>query len=142
MNEEKINLLKIQLVLNYYKNDITDRYLRCIDNIVIDNDVLYVLNEKLYITTLDKYIKLQEKNKELSRMCELYGKSLYNADLKKAEVKINKVNQAIDDLLVFNDFNGITSGIGNVKEELKFYLSDCKTLEEFRNLEKGDSNEN
>lgn len=59
MNKEEINLLKMQLYLNYYKNDITDRYIRCIDKIVLDNDVLNNLDERVYITTLDNYNELK-----------------------------------------------------------------------------------
>lgn len=65
MNNEEKNLLKVQLVLNYYKKDITDRYMRCIENIVLDNDVLNVLDERVYITTFDKYNQLQNNWNEL-----------------------------------------------------------------------------
>lgn len=53
--------------------------------------------------------------------------------------RIDKTTQAIDELLSYDDFKDITNAIfGNVKEELKFYLSNYKTLEEFRkaNLER------
>lgn len=70
MNNEEKNLLKVQLVLNYYKKDITDRYMRCIENIVLDNDVLNVLDERVYITTLDKYNKLQNNWNELKNYLE------------------------------------------------------------------------
>lgn len=128
MSEEKIKLSDKELQ-------------KCLDELKGTNFLNAFCILDWIVKTREENNQLKKANKELSRMCELYSKSLYNADLKKAEVKINKVNQAIDDLLVFNDFNGTTSGIGNVKEELKFYLSDCKTLEEFRNLEKGGSNE-
>lgn len=68
MNKEKINLLKMQLFLNYYKKDITDRYVRCIDNIVLDNKVLDAMNERLYITTLENYINLEKENKRLKEL--------------------------------------------------------------------------
>lgn len=64
MNKEEINLLTITLFLNYYKKDITERYVKCIDNIALDNNVLYT-NEKVFITTLEKYIELHQENKEL-----------------------------------------------------------------------------
>lgn len=39
----------------------------------------------------DKEIeRLLEENKDLTRMCEIYSKSLYNADLKKAEDRLEK----------------------------------------------------
>ena len=53
--------------------------------------------------------------------------------------RIDKTTQAIDELLSYDDFKDITNAsFGNVKEELKFYLSNYKTLEEFRkaNLER------
>lgn len=47
--------------------------------------------------------------------------------------RIDKTTQAIDELLSYDDFKDITNAIfGNVKEKLKFYLSNYKTLEEFR----------
>ena len=47
--------------------------------------------------------------------------------------RIDKTTQAIDELLSYDDFKDITNAsFGNVKEQLKFYLSDCKNLEEFR----------
>ena len=55
--------------------------------------------------------------------------------------RIDKTTQAIDELLSYDDFKDITNAIfGNVKEELKFYLSNYKTLEEFRkaNLKEND----
>lgn len=55
----------------------------------------------------------------------------------KLQGKIDKVMQELDELLIYNDFNDTTSGFGNVKETLKFYLSDYETLEEFRNSEVG-----
>lgn len=38
-----------------------------------------------------KVEQLEKENKELNRMCELYGQSLYNADLTKAEKKIEQL---------------------------------------------------
>ena len=69
MSKESINLLKIQLYLEYYKKDITDRYIRSINKIVLDNDVLNNLDERMYITTLDAYNELKlvkEENKQLN----------------------------------------------------------------------------
>lgn len=67
MNKEKIDLLKIQLLLEYYKNnDITQHYRTLIENgIIFDNDILNDLTEPIYITKLDKFNKLQQENKQL-----------------------------------------------------------------------------
>lgn len=69
MNKEKINLLNLKLYLNYYKKDITDRCIKCIDNLVLDNDVLYT-NERLWITTYEKYNKLQAKVNQLETIID------------------------------------------------------------------------
>lgn len=68
MNKEEIHLLKIKLFLNYYKKDITDDYIRCVDNIVLDNKVLNSMDERLYITTLENYINLEKENKRLKEL--------------------------------------------------------------------------
>lgn len=75
MSKEEIDLLKVQLLLDYYKNkDITQHYRTLIENnIVFDNDTLDVLNdinETIYITKFDKHIKLQQENKILKENAE------------------------------------------------------------------------
>ena len=61
-----------------------------------------------------EYIKrLEEENKELHN-------------------KIDKAIEVLDEILVYDDFSDITQGFGNVKEKLKFYLSECKTWDDFR----------
>lgn len=48
------------------------------------------------------YIKsLQEENKELNRIVELYGKSLYNADLTHYKEENQKLVKVIDELVKF-----------------------------------------
>ena len=54
----------------------------------------------------------------------------------RLQKKIDKVIENLDELLVYSAFNDTTSGFGNVKETLKFYLSDYETLEEFRRSDK------
>ena len=74
---------------------------------------LYCLSEKEkrilldYITILQQKVEqLEKENKELNRMCELYGQSLYNADLTKAEKKVEQLEnirkEAIDCLNNFS----------------------------------------
>ena len=66
MNKEEIDLLRYDLIIEYYKNkDITTKYRRITDNTVIDNEILDNLKDTLFITTLDKYNKLQQENKQL-----------------------------------------------------------------------------
>lgn len=79
---------------------------------------------------------------EVNKIIEVYDSVI--ADLKQENnqlrKRIDKTVQAIDELLIYSDFNDTTNGFGNVKEELKFYLSDCKTMTEFKmkDLLKGD----
>lgn len=42
-----------------------------------------------------KVEQLEKENKELNRMCELYGQSLYNADLTKAEKRVEQLENII-----------------------------------------------
>lgn len=90
MNKEEINLLKTQLYLNYYKNDITDRYVRIIDTIVLDKDILNTLNERVYITTLDKYNRLQQENKNYKHIVDELEKWLEETKLKEFEKSYGK----------------------------------------------------
>lgn len=54
---------------------------------------------KDYIRDLQQKVEqLEKENKELNRMCELYGQSLYNADLTKAEKKVEQLEKEIDRL--------------------------------------------
>nr|DAP38447.1 MAG TPA: hypothetical protein [Caudoviricetes sp.] len=65
MKIKQNHLLKICLHLEYYKEDITDRYGVMLTDFAVDNDVLDNLTKKLYVTTLDKQIKMEQENKQL-----------------------------------------------------------------------------
>lgn len=94
--------------------------------------------DKYYINCSDHYLIPRDE------LIELFDEMVnWREESKQLKEKIKKVNENIDDLLFFNDFEGITKGIGNVAEEIKFYLSDCKTLDEFRHVRQGSEiNEN
>ena len=110
MNDEEKNLLKVQLVLNYYKKDITDRYMRCIENIVLDNDVLNVFDERVYITTLDKYNKLQHQNEKYKEVIDKAIKCVYyntkyrnGADIYQFVDIESEILEPLQDILEQND---------------------------------------
>lgn len=65
MKIKQNHLLKICLYLEYYKECITDRYGVMLTDFLVDNDVLDNLTKRLYITTLDKQIKMEQENKQL-----------------------------------------------------------------------------
>ena len=45
---------------------------------------------------LNEIERLNKENEELKKMCEIYSKSLYNSDLKKAEDRIHKAIEYIE----------------------------------------------
>ena len=53
----------------------------------------------IYMQALMKcYEDLEKENNELSKMCELYSKSLYNADLKRAEKELDQYKNNWEEL--------------------------------------------
>ena len=66
-----------------------------------------------------------------------YVRKLYEENV-KLQKRIDKTAQEIDEILIYDKFSDTTSAFGNAPETLKFYLSDCDTLEEFR---RGENNE-
>lgn len=74
-----------------------------------------------YEELLDLVIKYQKENKELSRMCELYSKSLYNADLKKLQ----------------SNWNSLREWLENEKLQMEGYFD--TVLDKMNELESGDN---
>lgn len=58
-----------------------------LENKISLKDVEY--QEKIKLQ--QKVEQLEKENKELNRMCELYGQSLYNTDLTKAEKRVEQL---------------------------------------------------
>lgn len=53
----------------------------------------------IYMQALMKcYEDLEKENNELSKMCELYSKSLYNADLKRTEKELDQYKNNWEEL--------------------------------------------
>lgn len=73
----------------------------------------------------DKMKELQQENQDLKRMCELYGESLYNADLTKCKARIDKAIEYIN----------LYAGSENN------YCLDYHDLNPLLNILKGDSND-
>lgn len=91
------------------------------------------MNSLRFMAMEDKIVQQHQTIMEMND--EIVNLKQENMRLQK---KIDKVIENLDELLVYNAFNDTTSGFGNVKETLKFYLSDYETLEEFR---RGDKHE-
>ena len=94
--KEKITLLTVQLLFKYYKKDITDLYALNTDNIVLDNDVLNNLNERLYITTFDKYIDLQKRVDKAKVFCDKQKQKMYKNRNKIALFILLKLEKIIN----------------------------------------------
>ena len=128
MSEEEIKITKEDLVLWLDRPPSDDDLDLCIylSNAVENQHKYFQENQKLkdkinqYENPDDLtlfYMWLDEKAKDKTK------------DLQR---RIDKTIQAIDELLIYSDFNDTTHGFGNVKDELKFYLSNCKTMTEFK----------
>ena len=71
-----------------------------------------------------------------SMLIQVYEKEIdrLNNIILNQQKRIDKTIQAIDEILIYNDLSDTTSAFGNAPRELKFYLSECDTLEEFDKL--------
>ena len=76
MKIKQNHLLKIYLHLEYYKECITDRYGVMLTDFLVDNDVLDNLTKRLYITTLDKQIKMEQENQQVKKQKEVIDRIL------------------------------------------------------------------
>lgn len=73
--------------------------LNCITNPQQDLDKANDIIEKgrqFYKCRMDEYVELKKKNEELNRMCELYSKSLYNAELTDYKSRFEKTIEYIN----------------------------------------------
>ena len=70
MKKKKKNILKIIFAYEYYKNNITERYMRNLsENVVLDNDCLDIENlELIYVIPFKKYNQLKNENARLKEI--------------------------------------------------------------------------
>lgn len=95
------------------------------------NEIINEL-EKVENKYKDKVFATGELNiHEMVKYCRYKIEELYNENM-KLQRRIDKTVQTIDEILSYNKFNDTTYAFGNAPETLKFYLSDCETLEKFR----------
>lgn len=145
-------LLFIYLYLEYYKKDITDRCCSMLTDIVLDNDVLEDINERLYIIKWNKYNELQKENKKLNEKVKALSEwnnnkdarnsrqRVANAKLLKENKQLKMINKEYERL---NRENGRGFKITNVQEydvyrllSYKNYKDNWNNLKEyFRFLE-------
>ena len=108
MNKEEKNLLKITFTYEYYKDNITERYMRDLSrNVILDNDCLDIeYLEKIYVIPYKKYNQLknqlEEKNKpqifiDTQDIEERYAEGLYQDYLEEENKKYkNQQKEFID----------------------------------------------
>ena len=70
-----------------------------LEHIKMYPEKLYCLSEKEKTILLDYITNLEQENEELNRMCEIYSKSLYNADLTRYKSRIDKANWWLEQML-------------------------------------------
>lgn len=104
---------------------------KVVDKVNWENMLLKKENKQLKIqinTKEEKYRELEDKYKELDKMCELYSKSLYNAELNQYKNNWNKLKEYI---------KTIYKGCPPYEKEVLMFLTD-----KMHELEQGsDSNE-
>lgn len=108
-----MHLLTNYLYLEYYKKDITDRYCHILTNITIDRAVLNDMDGKIYITTFEKYIQMQQENKQL--------KEEYK-ELKDYINRIDKLNEAIPKSKIKDLLREVQDYDLSYKDEILFKL--------------------
>ena len=109
MKNEEIKEILDYLIINettgmcYLSIRLTNQIRNIITNLQQENEKLkYNARGQVNDYFKDKYFdeilknaKLKEENKELNRMCELYSKSLYNAELTDYKSRCKKANKLL-----------------------------------------------
>ena len=109
--QQKYDKLQQEIKIDGNSIQIGNKVCYCVDKDLID----YITNlqqdlekangiiekdRQFYKCRMDEYVKLKKKNEELNRMCELYSKSLYNAELtdyeSRCEGTINLIDRTIE----------------------------------------------
>ena len=70
------------------------------------NDIIQK-DRQFYKCRMDEYAELKKENEELNRMCELYSKSLYNAELTDYKSRLEKASNKVDSMFVNGEENKI-----------------------------------
>ena len=92
--------------------------------------------QMVYVGDRNAFNEIVEDNQKLKNEV-VYSKveiDRLNNIILNQQKRIDKTIQAIDEILIYNDLSDTTSAFGNAPRELKFYLSECDTLEEFDKL--------
>ena len=74
-----------------------------------------------YVEIVNKVVELQQEKEELNRVCELYSKSLYNAELTDYKSRCEKANEKLNKLDFDNFVYGKTA-LKDIKRNLQNIL--------------------
>lgn len=129
MNEELKELLNNLKSVYELNKPLTEKYK--------EDCMRFIINTKEAELLLDYITNLQKENEELNRMCEIYSQSLYNADLKKAEQEVDRLNNIINELEKYLEEESKYDEYVDV-----FYRKNMGyVLDKLKELKNGDNNE-
>ena len=92
-----------------------------------------LLNE--IITTLQQENKqLKEENKELNKVCELYGQSLYNADLTKMKNILTELEEWLKEEIINikNNYSQVNGNYFNMNYKIETYEDTLDKIQELK----------
>lgn len=96
-NKAKTHQIEVlEEIVNYERNIRNAKLQQDLDKAIdtIEKD------RQFYKCRMDEYVELKKENEKLNRMCELYSKSLYNAELtdykSRCEGTINLIDRTIE----------------------------------------------
>lgn len=113
MSEEILKVLEKLKDKSNYQRDCNDG--SCFIELFVNE--IYILCR--FIEHLQQKVEqLEKENKELNRMCELYGQSLYNADLTKAEKRVEQLENIIKEAREYINDVTVFDGSYMVSEDL------------------------
>ena len=103
MTKVKKTPLEISVYAQYYKKDITDRYMINNKSIVITNDAIDILDkpqEKLYIEPLAKKVEKDKEIERLNKIIEVKTNRIQELmkRLSKRQEKVDRLNNIINEL--------------------------------------------
>lgn len=97
--QEKERYMKFYNGLNKWNKELQQDLDKAIDTIEKDR--------QFYKCRMDEYVELKKENEELNKMCELYSKSLYNAELTDYKSRLEKASNKLDSMFANGEENKI-----------------------------------
>jgi len=96
--KEILDYIDERIIPNEKWNKIKDYITNLQQDLEKANDIIEK-DRQFYKCRMDEYAELKKENEELNRMCELYSKSLYNAELTDYKSRCLKAIEYINENL-------------------------------------------